>query len=131
MIELQDLSKRYSRTLAVDHLSLSVPRGEIFGFLGPPGAGKTRPLRRRRGILLATTGRVILGGHDLHREPGLAKRICGFVPDRPHVYEKLTGAEFLDFAAGLYEVDAHKTARRRAHLLQLFDLMHCQDELIE
>jgi ABC-2 type transport system ATP-binding protein len=131
MIELDDLSKRYSHTLAVDHLSLSIPQGEIFGFLGPNGAGKTTTIRMMMGLLLPTTGRVVLGGYDLHREPLEAKQLCGFVPDRPHVYEKLTGGEFLDFTAGLYRVDGAARDRRRAHLLELFALEHCADELIE
>src|SRR5262245_19937169 len=104
MIELDELTKRYSQTLAVDRLSLQVPSGQIFGFLGPNGAGKTTTIRMIMGLLQPTAGQVILGGHDLRREPVAAKQLCGFVPDRPHVYDKLTGAEFLAFAAGLYHM---------------------------
>lgn len=131
MIEIHELSKRYSQTLAVDHLSLSVSQGEIFGFLGPNGAGKTTTIRMMMGLLLPTSGRVVLGGHDLHQEPLAAKQLCGFVPDRPHLYEKLTGSELLDFSAGLYRVDDAVRIRRRGHLLELFALEHCKDELIE
>ena len=104
MIELQELSKRYRETLAVDRLSLQIPAGEIFGFLGPNGAGKTTTIRMMMGLLLPTAGRVILGGYDLQRDPLPAKQLCGFIPDRPHLYEKLTGAELLEFAAGLYHI---------------------------
>ena len=72
-----------------------------------------------------------LGGHDLHGDPLHAKALCGFVPDRPHVYEKLTGAEFLDFVADLYQVDPAAKAARRERLLELFDLDEWRDELAE
>jgi len=131
MIRLENLSKRYSQVLAVDRLNLFVNEGEIFGFLGPNGAGKTTTIRMMMGLLQPTSGRIELGGHDLHRDPIAAKRLCGFVPDRPHVYEKLTGAEFLDFVAGLYHVPQEATLGRRGQLLELFDLEAWSDELIE
>jgi len=83
------------------------------------------------GLLQPTAGRIELGGHDLHQEPLAAKQLCGFVPDRPHLYEKLTGAEFLDFAAGLYHVPADLRVSRRRQLLDLFDLERWGSELIE
>jgi len=131
MIELRNLTKRYDHTVAVDGLDLSVPAGEIFGFLGPNGAGKTTTIRMMMGLLEPSAGTVRLGGHDLQRDPLPAKALCGFVPDRPHVYEKLTGAEFLDFAADLYQVDARVKASRRERLLDLFDLQEWRDELAE
>ena len=131
MIELQDLTKRYGQTLAVDRLSLHVPRGQIFGFLGPNGAGKTTTIRMIMGLLQPTGGRVLLGGYDLHQQPLAAKQLCGFVPDRPYLYDKLTGAEFLAFAAGLYHVTDTTMGQRREHLLAVFDLDAWRDELIE
>ena len=131
MIELIELTKCYGTTVAVDRLSLSIPAGGIFGFLGPNGAGKTTTIRMMMGLLEPSAGSVRLGGHDLHREPLRAKALCGFVPDRPHVYEKLSGAEYLDFAADLYQVAPAAKAARRAHLLELFDLGEWRDELAE
>jgi ABC-2 type transport system ATP-binding protein len=131
MIELQHLTKRYAQTLAVDDVSLTVPPGEVFGFLGPNGAGKTTTIRMMMGLLQPTSGTVSLGGHDLAREPIAAKQLCGFVPDRPHIYEKLTGAEFLDFVAGLYHMPPAVAAARRDDLLDLFDLAHWAAELVE
>jgi len=131
MIQLISLTKRYGEMLAVDDLSLDVPAGEIFGFLGPNGAGKTTTIRMMMGLLQATSGTVRLGGHDLARDPIAAKQLCGFVPDRPHLYEKLTGAEFLDFVAGLYQVPAPVAAQRRDHLLEMFDLTAWATELVE
>ncbi|MDX2168732.1 MAG: ABC transporter ATP-binding protein [Deltaproteobacteria bacterium] len=131
MIELSELTKRYGSTTAVDRLSLSVRAGEIFGFLGPNGAGKTTTIRMMMGLLQPSGGTVSLGGHDLHAAPLAAKALCGFVPDRPHVYEKLTGAEYLDFTADLYGVDEAVKARRRERLLELFDLAEWRAELAE
>ena len=131
MIELIHLTKRYGHTLAVDDLSVSVDAGEVFGFLGPNGAGKTTTIRMMMGLLQPTSGTVRLAGHDLATDAINAKRLCGFVPDRPHVYEKLTGGEFLDFVAGLYDVPATVAAPRRDELLELFDLQDWSAELIE
>ena len=131
MIELFNLTKRYGSTLAVDDLNVQVPTGQIFGFLGPNGAGKTTTIRMMMGLLQPTSGRVVLGGHDLARDGIAAKRLCGFVPDRPHIYEKLTGAEFLDFVAGLYQVAASVAVPRRDQLLQMFDLADWATELVE
>lgn len=131
MIRLENLTKRYGRMLAVDHLSLQVHAGEVFGFLGPNGAGKTTTIRIMMGLLQPSEGRVLLGGHDILRDPLRAKQLCGFVPDRPHLYEKLTGAEFLDFAAGLYHVPEGVRVERRRQLLDLFDLTPWAGELIE
>ena len=131
MIDVRDLTKRYGQTTAVDRLSLSVGGGEIFGFLGPNGAGKTTTIRMMMGLLQPSEGTVELGGFDLHRQPLQAKALCGFVPDRPHVYEKLTGAEYLDFAADLYGVDEEAKARRRERLLEIFDLAAWRGELAE
>jgi ABC-2 type transport system ATP-binding protein len=83
------------------------------------------------GLLCPTSGHVVLGGRDLHREPEAAKGMCGFVPDRPHLYEKLTGREFLGFVAGLYLVSPAEAERRADELLSLFDLAEWAAELIE
>lgn len=131
MIELLHLTKRYGNTVAVDDLSLTVPAGEIFGFLGPNGAGKTTTIRMMMGLLQPTCGTVRLGGHDLADDDIAAKQLCGFVPDRPHLYEKLTGAEFLDFVAGLYLVPSAEAASRRQQLLEVFDLTGWAPELVE
>lgn len=131
MIELTNLGKRYGTFLAVDNLTLQVPAGEVFGFLGPNGAGKTTTIRMMMGLLQPTSGTVRLGGHDLATDGIAAKSLCGFVPDRPHIYEKLSGGEFLDFVAGLYRVPASVAAPRRDQLLEMFDLTEWATELVE
>ncbi|MFQ5667130.1 MAG: ABC transporter ATP-binding protein [Candidatus Binatia bacterium] len=131
MIELINLTKCYGRMLAVDDVSLVVPAGEVFGFLGPNGAGKTTTIRLMMGLQQPTSGKVVLAGHDLAGDGVAAKQLCGFVPDRPHIYEKLTGAEFLDFVAALYRVPAAAAVTRRVELLERFDLVPWGTELVE
>ena len=131
MIELVDLCKQYNHVRAVDNLSLTVRTGEIFGFLGPNGAGKTTTIKMIAGILQPTSGRVIIDGHDLNEAPERAKKAVGFIPDRPFLYEKLTGYEFLEFIGGLYGVNSGRFDDRARSLLELFELWGWRDELIE
>jgi len=131
MIRLTKLSKRYGSFTAVDAIDLHVPPGELFGFLGPNGAGKTTTLRMIAGILRPTAGQVHIGGIDLLADPIAAKSRMGFIPDRPFIYEKLTGAEFLRFVAGLYDQDGPVVEHRARELLALFDLEEWRDELVE
>lgn len=131
MIRLESLTKAFGKFVAVDAIDLHVPRGALFGFLGPNGAGKTTTLRMIAGILRPTAGRVWLGGDDLIAQPMAAKQRLGFIPDRPFVYDKLTGAEFLRFVAGLYGQDGTKIERRIDELLHLFELSAWRDELVE
>jgi ABC-2 type transport system ATP-binding protein len=131
MIRLTNLTKRYGSFTAVDGIDLEVPRGELFGFLGPNGAGKTTTLRMIAGILRPSGGTVEIGGIDVSRDPIAAKAKLGFIPDRPFIYEKLTGAEFLRFVAGLYGQSGPDVERRAGELLALFDLEQWRDELVE
>ena len=131
MIRLTDLAKRYGKFTAVDGISLEVPRGELFGLLGPNGAGKTTTMRMIAGILQPTSGSVLVGGVDMLRNPLEAKSRIGFIPDRPFVYDKLTGGEFLRFAAALYGQDGAAVERRIDELLEIFDLSGWKHELTE
>ncbi|MDA8126080.1 MAG: ABC transporter ATP-binding protein [Deltaproteobacteria bacterium] len=131
MIELANLTKRYGSTLAVDHLSLSVGGGEIFGFIGPNGAGKTTTIRMLAGVLGPTEGTVTVGGIPMATDPEAAKRLIGFIPDRPFLYEKLTGLEFLQLIADLYGFDSALVHDRSLALLKQFSLYDWGDHLIE
>jgi len=91
MIELKELTKYYDRTLAVKDLNLSIAKGEIFGFIGPNGAGKTTTIRMMGGILSPSSGVVLIDGQSLAEHPVAVKTKIGFIPDRPFLYEKLTG----------------------------------------
>jgi ABC-2 type transport system ATP-binding protein len=131
MIRLTDLTKRYGRFTAVDGIALEVPKGELFGFLGPNGAGKTTTLRMIAGILQPTAGTIEVAGHDIQKDPVAAKARLGFIPDRPYVYEKLTGAEFMRFVAGLYGQGGAGVESRMDELLALFELTDWKDQLVE
>lgn len=131
MIRLIQLTKHYGRFTAVDNIDLVVPSGELFGFLGPNGAGKTTTFRMIAGILRPTSGTVEIGGIDINRRPLEAKARLGFIPDRPFVYDKLTGGEFLRFAAALYGQQGPAIERRIDELLEMFELTRWKDELTE
>jgi ABC-2 type transport system ATP-binding protein len=131
MIELSGLTKRYGKFTAVDGISLTIPAGELFGFLGPNGAGKTTTFRMIAGILKPTSGSIRIAGISLDEQPMAAKSRLGFIPDRPFVYDKLTGAEFLRFVAALYGQGGALIERRIDELLELFELTPWKNELTE
>jgi ABC-2 type transport system ATP-binding protein len=131
MIQLEGVTKRYGSFTAVHPLDLHVRQGELFGFLGPNGAGKTTTIRIVTGVLRASAGTVRIGGVDMRRDPIGAKRRIGYIPDRPSLYEKLTGWEFLRFVSGLWGQNGAATEQRARELLELFDLSPWKDTLVE
>ncbi|MFB0527878.1 MAG: ABC transporter ATP-binding protein, partial [bacterium] len=131
MIRTINLTKRFGHLKAVDNLNLDIPAGEIFGFLGPNGAGKTTTIRILTGLLKPSSGQALVGGYDIQREPERAKKIIGLVPDQPFLYQKLTGGEFLNFVAELYEIPLGVKKRRIPELLSLFEINEWKNVLIE
>jgi ABC-2 type transport system ATP-binding protein len=131
VIKIRNLVKKYSNTLAVNNLSLDVPKGEVFGFLGPNGAGKTTTIKMMMGLLKPTQGSITLNGIDISIDPVRAKSIVGYIPDRPYIYEKLTGLEYLEFVSDLYGVDKKVAAVRAKKFLEFFDLWEVANEMIE
>ena len=118
MIELRNLTKKFGEIVAVNRLNLSVSEGEIFGFIGPNGAGKTTTLRMMGGVLIPTEGSVMIDGIDMADEPEKAKKRIGFIPDRPFLYEKLTGMEFLKFTADLYGIEDSSFRNKSEEILK-------------
>lgn len=131
MIELIDLTKRYNDFPAVNGLNLVIEKGEIFGFIGPNGAGKTTTINMMAGVLAPTSGAVMICGINIQDHPKKAKSKIGYIPDRPYLYEKLTGIEFLKFIGDLYGVDEGTFLNRSREKLQLFSLSEWADDLIE
>jgi len=131
MIRFENLTKYYRGIKAVDGLNLQIPQGTIFGFIGPNGAGKTTTIKMMAGVLRPTSGRIYINGLDIAKEPSKTKRILGFIPDRPFLYEKLSGVEFLRFKAGLYGMKGNRIGEKILDLLDLFELTEWADELIE
>lgn len=130
IIAAEGLQKQYGDTLAVKGVDLQVRPGEIFGFLGPNGAGKTTTIKMLIGLLRPSAGIARIGGHDIQREPLAAKSLIGYVPDQPYLPEKLTAREYLDFVAGLYNVDRATATKRGEELLRLFGLSERGNDLV-
>jgi len=131
LIRTEHLARSFGSQWAVRDLNLMVRGGEIFGFLGPNGAGKTTTIKMIVGLLRPTAGRVEIDGHDVQNEMIQAKAACGYVPDEPNLYLKLSGRELLRFVADLYEVDRSLREHRIQELLRLFDLSEAADDLID
>jgi ABC-2 type transport system ATP-binding protein len=128
LIETFHLVKRYGEKPAVDDVAFQVCSGEIFGFLGPNGAGKTTTIKMIVGLLHPTSGSVKVAGFDVVQQAIQAKAACGYVPDEPNLYAKLTGRELLHFVGDLYNLDRAQTARRSEELLNLFGLAEAADD---
>jgi len=131
VIRARSLIKRFGGFAAVDGIDFDVSSGEVFGFLGPNGAGKTTTMRMIAGLIRPSSGSITIAGHDLRAEPLAAKAVTSFIPDRPYLYEKLTGFEFLVFVGGLYRVARSLAATRAADLLVRFGLEDWADSLVE
>ena len=131
MIELKAITKNYADFPALRGLNLSVAAGEIFGFIGPNGAGKTTTIKIMGGVMAPTTGDVFICGLNMREEPEKAKQIIGFIPDRPYLYDKITGMEFLKFTADLYGVNSNRFTAKAEENLRMFSLLDWSDELIE
>ena len=105
MIEVKNLTKRYGDNLAVNNLSFTVEKGKIYGFLGPNGAGKSTTMNIITGCLAATSGTVIINGHDIFEEPVEAKKCIGYLPELPPLYMDMTPREYLTFVAQAKGID--------------------------
>jgi ABC-2 type transport system ATP-binding protein len=130
-IEIRNLSKAFGEVLAVDNLSLSIEKGEFFCFLGPNGAGKTTTIKILTGLLRPTSGTALIGGHDVTTSPVEAKRVIGYIPDHPYLYEKLSGREFMRFIAGMYKLDGAALDGKIDELLDRFGIIEYGDQLTE
>jgi len=131
MIKIEKVTKKFAEKVAVDDLSLTVERGEIFAFLGPNGAGKTTTIKMMVGLLRPTSGRISLGGHDVIADYVEAKRMVGYIPDEPYLYDKLSGREFLEFVARIFQLEPEKARRSAAQLIEKFSMGDYIESLTE
>jgi len=130
-VEARRLTKRFGIVVAVDGVSFSVNRGEIFGFLGANGAGKTTTLRMLCGLVAPSSGQALIDGFDIFAQPLEAKARLGYLDEEPFVHPHLTGREFLGYVADLYRVPRGAERRQRIdQLLGLFELAGRDGELI-
>jgi len=121
-IELIDLTRTFGAFVAVDHVSLSVEKGEVFGFLGSNGAGKSTAIRMLCGLLTPTSGTGRVLGYDVAKEPEEVKRRIGYMSQRFSLYDDLTVRENLDFFAGIYGLEGARLKARRDYALRMAGL---------
>ena len=123
MLEIRNFSKSYTgNKKAVDGLNLTVPDGQITGFIGHNGAGKTTTLRCVAGILDFRERSILIDGKDIHKEPVEAKRITAFLPDNPELYDFMTGIKYLKFVADLYRLPADVRTERIGRYADAFEM---------
>ena len=128
-VETRELTRRFGKRVAVDHLSLHVRAGELYGFLGPNGAGKSTTLRMLCGILEPSEGGGTVLGLDLARDPERIKSVIGYMSQKFSLYDELTVDENLTFYARVYEVPRMQRAARMAQMVQLADLSGRENQL--
>ncbi len=131
MIVTKNLVKRFGPKIAVNDLNLRIEEGEFFCFLGPNGAGKTTTIKMLTGLIRPTSGRASLHGIDIQDNPVETKCMLGYIPDTPFLYDKLTGREFMRFVAGLYNIEDTIVQTEGEELLDMFEIRHVGDQLIE
>ncbi len=131
LIDAQHLVKKFGTKVAVDDVSFQVYGGEIFGFLGPNGVGKTTTIKMLVGLLQASSGTAKVGGYDVAASPIPAKAASGYVPDEPNLYGKLSGREMLHFVGDLFDLDRALISRRTEELMHMFGLGEAVDDLVE
>ena len=131
MIKTEQLTKRFGPKVAVQPLDLDIEAGTFYCYLGPNGAGKTTSIKMLTGLLQPSGGRATVGGFDIQTHPVEAKRLLGYVPDHPFLYDKLTGREFMRFVAGLYDISEAYYQEHCFKLLEMFEIAKVADQLIE
>ena len=131
MIEVKNLVKKYGDHVAVDHLNFSVQQGQIYGFLGPNGAGKSTTMNIMTGYLGATEGEVLINGHDILKEPELAKQSIGYLPEIPPLYLDMTVLEYLMFSAELKKIHKDEIENAVDEVIVLVGLEEMENRLIK
>lgn len=133
MLSIKNVSKSYAKgkVKAVDDISLEVRPGEIFGFLGPNGAGKTTTIKMITGVLPIDSGTITIDGHDIEKDPMNAKMSMGYVPDTHDIYDRLSGIEYLNFIADVYQVSQEERKRNIEKYLDMFEMKQAAGQPIK
>ena len=127
ILEIKNFSKTYAgNKRAVDHLSLDVCAGDIYGFIGQNGVGKTTTLRAAMGILQFEEGDILIDGHSVLKEPVLCKSISAYIPDNPDLYDFLTGVQYLNYISDVFRVGQEQRTER---IVKYADMFRIRDEL--
>ena len=122
MLKIEHLTKKYGDKRAVDDLSLEIKAGEIYGFIGHNGAGKTTTIKAVCGILGFEQGEIFIDGKSVKKDPIACKKIIAYIPDNPDLYDYMTGMQFLNFAADIFEVDKETRQQKIAEYAEKFEL---------
>ena len=130
-IKTQDLTKSFGNIVAVNKLNLKIPYGKTYGLLGPNGAGKTTTVRLLNAIISSTAGKASISDYDVSTQSKAVKMICGFLPESPGLYQKLTAREFLQFIGELYYLPKLVIKSRVEELLEMFKLKDRENDLLE
>lgn len=131
MIEVKNLSKKYGDHMAVDNLSFHVQKGQIYGFLGPNGAGKSTTMNIITGYLAATSGTVLVAGHDILKDTEEAKKCIGYLPEIPPLYTEMTVYEYLCFVAELKKVKKEERKKQVDDVMQMTQITDMKNRLIK
>ena len=122
MIKFDSVTKSFGDFVAIDNLNLEIPTGTLFGYIGPNGAGKTTTIKMLAGLLKPTSGKVYINDIDIHSEPMKAKRLFGYVPDKPFLYDKLTADELMNFIGGIYGLSRSQIKANSKILFDIFEI---------
>lgn len=131
IVEIRELSKKFARHLAVDHLNLGIENGEVFGLVGPNGAGKTTTMRMVVTLLEPDEGEILVGGYSVSETPDDVRHLIGFMPDAFGVYDNMTVLEYLDFFGACYRIQPAPRAKLIEDLLELVDIGHRRDDMVD
>ena len=131
MIELLQLTKSFGDLVAVDHINLTLAKGEFFAMLGPNAAGKTTTIKMLAGLIKPTSGHARIAGYDVQQQPLEARRRLAYVPDFPFLYDKLTAWEFLRFTGQLFHLPDDRIEANARELIARFNLLEHVNRPIE
>lgn len=131
VIKVDELTRKFGHFTAVDKISFEVEKGEIFGFLGANGAGKTTSIRMLTGLLTPTSGKATVAGYDIYRQVEKIKQNIGYMSQKFSLYNDLTIKENIHFYGGIYGLDRSEIRRKRDELLEKLDLLDMQNRLVE
>ncbi len=131
MIKIDKLVKKFEDITAVNNLNLEIKKGELFAFLGPNGAGKTTTIKILTGLLKPTSGNTFINNIDIQQNPLEAKKLIGYIPDHPYLYEKLSGKDFFSFVGDLFLIPKGEQNEKMNYYFNLFNLKNASDKLIE
>ncbi len=129
-VDLRNVTKRYNEIVAVNNMNLTIEKGEIFALLGPNGSGKSTTLKMLMGLVQPTNGEIRVLGLDVLKDPVAVKQQVGYVPESPNIYEFLTGIEYLDFIADIYDVPTLEKKQRIIEYLKALQLEGREGDMI-